>query len=433
MKKFLIILFILFTCGCSNETLMQDLSNMTVEEIENYSSLNSLMLNIEYEYNELDKGKVISQSIKEGTEIHDNDILNVVVSKGLNDTYKISLAMVGDVLIHSAVYADALKNDVYDFTDMVSLVKPLLSNYDLAYYNQETILGGTELGLSSYPRFNSPYSVGDMMLDMGFNLVSLANNHTLDMNEEGIINSTKYWKKQDNVLVAGSYSSKEDRDDSRLHIASKNGITYGFLSYTTATNGLITPYGKDYLVNRYSEELVKNDIESIRDKVDILLVAMHWGSEYTHVPTYEETAIANYLASLDVDIIIGTHPHVIQPITYIGDTLVIYSLGNFLSGQVGEAKNIGLLASVDITKVVDNSGTSIKIDNIGTELIYTKADCYENGGAYYCSNYKLYPFIELNDTILYNYLEIAEKYNSIVSQYDDSIKVNMFLDNEVES
>lgn len=103
--------------------------------------------------------------------------------------------MVGDVLIHGSVYGDAKTNNGYDFTEMVSLVKPLIADYDLAYYNQETILGGVELGLSTYPRFNSPYEVGDAMLDMGFNLVSLANNHTLDRNEEGIINSVAYWKK----------------------------------------------------------------------------------------------------------------------------------------------------------------------------------------------------------------------------------------------
>lgn len=433
MKKILIIMFVCLLCGCSNENLMIDLSNMTLREVETYAEENKLLLHTTYEYSEVEKDKVISQSILKDTKIEDNQQLNVVISKGINDTYKMSLAMVGDVLIHGAVYEDAKTPDGYDFKDMVSLVKPLISPYDLAYYNQETILGGTELGLSTYPRFNSPYSVGDAMIDMGFNLVSLANNHTLDRNEEGIQNSTAYWKKQENVLVAGSYASKEDRDNIELHIGEKNGITYGFLSYTTATNGLTTPYGKEYLVNVYNEESVKNDIEKIRDKVDVLIVAMHWGSEYTHTPTYEETSIANYLASLDVDIIIGNHPHVIQPITYIEDTLVIYSLGNFLSGQIGEVKNIGLLASVDITKVVDNHGTSIKIDNLGTELIYTKYDSYIKDDVWYCSNYKLYPFSKLNDSILNNYIEIGNKYNEIVKEYDNTIKVNMFSNNEVAS
>ena len=432
MKKILILLFISLLCGCSKDVLMTDLSNMSLNEIETYASENNLELNKEYTYSDIEKDKVVSQSIPVGTKLSGQK-LDIVISKGKNDTYKLSLAMVGDVLIHGSVYGDAKTNNGYDFTEMVGLVKPLIADYDLAYYNQETILGGVELGLSTYPRFNSPYEVGDAMLDMGFNLVSLANNHTLDRNEEGIINSVAYWKKQENVLVAGSYTSQEDRDNMDIHIGEKNGITYGFLSYTTATNGLKAPYGKEYLVNVYSDELVKKDIEAIRDKVDVLIVAMHWGSEYTHTPTYEETSIANYLASLDVDLIIGNHPHVIQPITYIDDTLVIYSLGNFLSGQIGEERNIGLLASVDITKTVDNDGTKITIDNIGTELIYTKYNMYVANDNYYCSKYELYPFSDLNNSILNNYLSIEEKYNKIVTEYDNTIKVNMFSDNEVKS
>src|SRR5574344_1508023 len=109
--------------------------------------------------------------------------------------YSASLVMVGDSLIHGAVYKDALQSDgTYNFKGMIDDIKPIIQRYDLAYYNQETVLGGTELGLSSYPRFNSPYEVGDAMIDAGFNLVALANNHTLDRGETAIINSTNYWK-----------------------------------------------------------------------------------------------------------------------------------------------------------------------------------------------------------------------------------------------
>lgn len=422
MKKIIVILCLLFLCGCDKQ--MQDLSNMNIEEVKSYAETNNLNLNLTYEYSEVEKDKVISQSILKGEKLENDANLDVIISKGIEDKYKLSLVMAGDVLIHSAVYTDAKKNDIYDFTNMVSLVKPLIKDYDLAFYNQETILGGIEIGLSTYPRFNSPYEVGDAMRDMGFNLVSLANNHTLDRGEGAIINSTNYWKKYEDILVAGSYQSKEDRDE--VQIKEKNGITYTLLSYTTATNGLKTPVGKDYLVNIYDAELVKKDIEKVRDKVDVVLVSMHWGSEYTHTPTYEETTIAKYLSQLGVDIVIGHHPHVIQPITYIGDTLVIYSLGNFLSGQVGEAKNIGMLASVDITKVENKDGISLKVDNIGTELVYTNYVGYEKNGSWYCSNYKLYPFKDLDSNILSNYLGIRDKYNAIIKEYDNTIKVNMF-------
>ncbi|MEG1820776.1 MAG: CapA family protein [Malacoplasma sp.] len=355
------------------------------------------------------------------------EVKQPVIEPPKEKIYKISLALAGDVLVHSAVYQDAKTSDGYDFKNMVSLVKPLLKNYDLAFYNQETILGGMELGLSTYPRFNSPIEVGDAMIDMGFNLVSLANNHTLDRGEEAIISSTNYWKSKSNVLTAGSYQSEEDRikDD----IREKNGITYALLAYTTATNGLKPPYEKDYLINIYNEEKAKDDIKRLRDKVDVLMVSMHWGSEYTHVPTAEEIEIAKFLASQNVDIVIGHHPHVIQPITYIDNTLVIYSLGNFLSGQVGEAKNIGMLASVDITKKVLGDSKVIKIDNVGTELIYTHYDGYTKNGLWYCKNYKLYPFNSIDNNILNDYVSIMNKYNNIITDLDKAVKVNIFSDN----
>ena len=340
------------------------------------------------------------------------------------EIYELSLAMVGDCLIHGGVYSDAyVSYNNYDFKKMIDKVKPIIQKYDLAFYNQETIIGGKSLGLSTYPRFNSPEEVGDAFIDAGFNLVSLANNHTLDRGEQAILNSANYWKNHPDVMVAGSYSSEEERQ--KIDIREKNGITYTLLAYTTATNGLVTPTGKDYLVNRYNAEKVKEDIEKVRDKVDILMVSMHWGSEYTHEPTIEEKEIANFLASLDVDIVIGHHPHVIQPITYINDTLVIYSLGNFLSGQFGEARNIGLLTGLDITKTVTDGVSEIEFSNIGTELIYTDYIAFDSPNGMGAINYELYPFSELNNTVLPNYLQIRDKYNDIVTKLDKTIAVNI--------
>ena len=130
--------------------------------------------------------------------------------------YTASVITAGDNLIHSSVYKDANKNanyNGYDFKPMYEYIKPIVSEYDIAYYNQETILGGTELGLGDYPTFNSPYEVGDAMVDAGFNLVSLATNHTMDSGEKAIINSRNYWNNKDNVLAVGSYSSMEERNE----------------------------------------------------------------------------------------------------------------------------------------------------------------------------------------------------------------------------
>lgn len=326
----------------------------------------------------------------------------------------LSLVMVGDSLIHSAVYGDAGVNGGYDFKPMLSEIKPIVSEFDLAFYNQETILGGADLGLSSYPRFNSPYEVGDAFLDSGFNLVALANNHTLDKGEKGIINSSNYWKDKD-AYVAGSYSSLEDRNN--IVIKEENGIKYALLSYTTWTNGLRVPTGKDYLLNIYDAEVVKRDIEAVKDRVDLLMVSMHFGDEYSHTPSSKQKEIANYLSGLGVDIIIGHHPHVVQPIEFINDTLVVYSLGNFLSAQRGIEKLTGLMVSLDVVK--DFETNTITLTNIEAELLYT----YSNYSKGYRGNFKIYPYTKLNETLLSNHETYYNKYMNIVLSGDTNNRI----------
>ena len=350
-----------------------------------------------------------------------------------NHSTSISLIMAGDNLINDKLYNTAKKDDgSYDFKSMYSYIKDIVKNYDLAYYNQETILGGSEIGVSSYPAFNSPYEVGDATIDTGFNLVSLATNHTLDRGEKAIINSLNYWNNKSNVLTSGSYLSNNDRN--KVNIKEVNNITYTMLNYTYGTNGIKVPEGKEYLVNiwpctgnnpdndtKYQEykEVVKEDILRVRDKVDLLIVAMHFGVEYTHVPTNYQIDMAEFLSSLGVDIIIGTHPHVIMPITYINDTLVIYSLGNFLSAQ--DTNNdynttVGLLSSIKITKNIDkDNNSSIKLSDLNNELIYTTNK----------DGYKIIPFSnpDIKD-YLNDYERVYNKYANIVRSIDSSININ---------
>lgn len=334
---------------------------------------------------------------------------------------KVSLVMVGDALLHSSVYNDAYINGKYDFTKQLELIKPIIKNYDLAFYNQETVLGGTEIGLSDYPRFNSPKEFGDNMLDMGFNIVNLATNHTIDRGEEAIISSCDYWNsKKDKVLFAGSYCSKQQQEE--IIIKEKNGIKYTMLSYTYGTNGIPVPEGKEYLVNLYSDEKAKEDIEKVRDKVDLLLVSMHWGTEYKTEPTEEQKREAKYLADLGVDIIIGTHPHIIEPIEYIGNTLVIYSLGNFISAQsTNNDYNtmVELMSSVDIKKTTQKGKSKITLENLNNELLY---NYYQKGGKWY--NFKVVPFSQMNENYNPEYKRLYEKYSNVVKMYDQNIKVN---------
>ena len=341
------------------------------------------------------------------------------VKKEEPKTSKLSLVMVGDALLHSSLYKDGYKNGKYDFSSQLEYIKPIIQNYDLAFYNQESILGGTELGLSDYPTFNSPQEFGDSMIDAGFNLVSLANNHTLDRGEKAVLNSCNYWKNKD-VLTAGSYSSKEEAEE--IKIKEKNGIKYTLLAYTYGTNGIKIPEGKEYLVNLYSDEKAKADIEKVRDKVDLLMVSMHWGTEYKTEPTETQKKQAEYLSSLGVDIIIGTHPHIIEPITYINDTLVIYSLGNFISAQsTNNDYNtmVELMTSVDIIKEEKDGQTTIKLDNLNNELLY---NYYQKGSKW--TNFKVIPFSMMNANYNKDYQRLYEKYSAVVKMYDQNIKVN---------
>ena len=358
----------------------------------------------------------INNSLPENSEENENT----------EETYEISLIATGDGLIHNAVYFSYEQDDgTYDFRGALKYVKEIVKDYDIAYYNQETPFAGTQFAYSGYPRFNTPSEFGDAMIDAGFNMVSLATNHTIDKGEQGVINFANYWKNKDDIIYNGIATSEDERNT--FMIGEKNNITYSMLSYTTSTNGLNVPSGKDYLVNVYNQEQVKKDIESLRDKVDVLIVAMHWGVEYSATPNSEQKEIAEYLSNLGVDIIIGTHPHVLQPITKIGDTIVMYSLGNFISNQYGTDdynKLVGFLATLDITKTVDkNDNVTIKIDNLGGELIFTKY----NGNPITTANHDghvVIPFSMMkDDSYLKDYERIYNKYTDVLNSMGAQLNI----------
>ena len=338
--------------------------------------------------------------------------------KPKEENYKLSLFAVGDALIHDGVYMDADLHkkgadgyEAYDFKPMLTYIKDIVKDYDLAFYNQETIIGGKNLGLSNYPCFNSPDEIGLDMIDAGFNLVNLSTNHSKDRGITALEYSSKFWKDQrkNGVYAVGSYVSEEDRTEARF--AEKNGIKYALLGYATVTNGFTISDEDSHYWVLYDKEKVKEDIERIKDKVDVIIVSMHWGTEYTHIPTEEETEIAEYLSTLGVDIVIGHHPHVIQPIEYVNNTLVIYSLGNFLSAQDGINKRVGMMASLDINKNVKDGKTTITIDNIKGDLIYTYHQGYKN--------FQVIPFNKLDNTKLNGYESIYNEYKQIINKTND--------------
>jgi len=345
-------------------------------------------------------------------------------------TYTAKLIATGDALAHETVYKAAYNSatNSYDFSDMLTYTKEKLKNYDIKYYNQETIFDDQEY-YSGYPRFNTPSDLGKSMIEAGFNVVSLATNHSMDRGGDSAKRSTSWWKSQKNILTHGMATSEEERTD--YQIMEANGITYTMLSYTYGTNGLgISEIGKaPYLVNLYDEEQIKKDIAAVRDKVDILLVAMHWGNEYSQNASDIQRSQAKFLADNGVDIVLGTHSHCIQPWEIIDDTVVFYSFGNFISNQMGAQQAlvrkvgvVGMFATLDITKVVDteNNTTTISIDNIGADLNYTYR--YHNSvkDKY---DYKVIPFSKMESKYLTNYESVYNEFSEVLKKYDDSIKI----------
>jgi poly-gamma-glutamate capsule biosynthesis protein CapA/YwtB (metallophosphatase superfamily) len=280
-------------------------------------------------------------------------------------TEKLTIGGIGDILIHDTVYQDAFNGTQYNFNPIFENVKSILDAPDVLTANQESMLGGIDIGVSSYPMFNSPHEVADALVNTGVDIVSLANNHTLDKGERGILSATDYLNSI-GLPHVGSFLNEEDRQ--KLRILTKNGIKLAFLSYTYGTNGIPVPDGKDFLVNLISRDIMSEEIARAKNEADVVIMSIHWGNEYQRIPTNEQKDLANFLANEGVDIIFGSHPHVLQPMEWIvradgRKTFVIYSLGNFISGQVRDYKDIGGMASVDITKHVTETGTSIELSN----------------------------------------------------------------------
>jgi len=343
-------------------------------------------------------------------------------------TYTAKLIATGDALVHSTVYKAAYQSSTssYDFSDMLTYTKNKLANYDIKYYNQETIFDDTE-SYGGYPRFNTPSDFGKSMIEAGFNVVSLATNHSMDRGSDSAKRSTSWWKNQEGILSNGMANDEEMRTN--YQIMEANGITYTMLSYTYGTNGLGTADIKSepYLVNLYNEELVKKDIEAVRDKVDVLIVAMHWGNEYQQNATDTQRKQAQFLAENGVDIVLGTHSHCIQPWEMIDDTVVFYSFGNFISNQMGAEQAlvrkvgvVGMFATLDITKVVDTEKdtTTITIDNIGADLNYTYRYYNNKKGKY---DYKVIPFSQMESKYLNNYEKVYNEFSEVLKKYDNSI------------
>lgn len=273
----------------------------------------------------------------------------------------VSFVGVGDNLIHETVYQDALQQDgSYDFTKMYKYVKATIKAADIAFINQETIIGGETLGLSGYPTFNSPNGVAKSIKEAGFDLVNMATNHSLDKGQAGIDNEVKQLT-ANKLIGTGAYDSQVAYD--KIVTFKRKGITFAYLAYTYGTNGIVAP--NPYSVRYFSDEQVTTDVQAAKKISDVVIVSAHWGDENTFAPNAFQTHYAQLFADLGVDVVIGTHPHTIQPIEWLkgsggNKTLVFYSLGNFLGGMLTSDNCLGGIAGFDVKK----SGKKYQVTNV---------------------------------------------------------------------
>lgn len=332
---------------------------------------------------------------------------------------RLSFVAVGDNLIHDTVYeqAKARSSTGYDFTDAYERIAHLIEEPDIAILNQETVIS-REHNVSSYPMFNSPVEVGEEMLEIGFDVFNIATNHSIDCGEKGLISTINFWKEK-NAITTGAYLSGDDFANIPMHEV--NGVKVAYLGLTESTNGLSLPDDTEVVLVLASEESrIQQRIMQAKQMADIVVVNAHWGNEYTHEPTENQRQLAEKMASWGADVIIGHHPHVIQPVEYIENadgrrTLVAYSLGNFISAQNRGPRMLGGMLNFEIVK--NNTTGEITIENVEFSGVVTHY-------GYGCSNIRVYPLADYTE-------ELASKHGVLSKTSDFSLQYLYDIVNEV--
>jgi poly-gamma-glutamate capsule biosynthesis protein CapA/YwtB (metallophosphatase superfamily) len=304
-------------------------------------------------------------------------VLSVNFNKSSNDKANeqdsvaaASIAVVGDLMCHSVQYNYArVKGDSFNFNPVYRYVKDIISSADIALGNFETVTAGSKTGYSGYPFFNSPDQFVSALKQTGFDLLTTSNNHSLDQKESGLRRTIKIIT-EEGMGYNGTFTSQEDRDSIRVY--NINGITVSFLAYSYGTNGLPVPKGKNYLINLIDTILIRQDVQRAGEISDIVLVHYHFGEEYQRKQSKSQENLVRRTADYGADIVIGGHPHVIQPADFIegnkntADSIfVIYSMGNFISNQRKRYTDAGLILRLNLQKDLKTGEVSVK------EIFYT--------------------------------------------------------------
>lgn len=279
------------------------------------------------------------------------------------------IVFAGDAMMHQGQIDAAHRSDgTYDFGEYFSEIQPYVESADYAVVNFETPV--SKPPYSGYPCFNAPDSYLDALSDAGFDLFLTANNHTLDRRDSGLRNTIDALdaRKLEHI---GTYKDAAARNATLPFVKNINGIKVGFVNYTYGTNG-IEP-GAEVKVDYIDRKQIKEDVERTRDAgADIVIACVHWGVEYQLLPHKVQKSLAAYLHELGVEVIIGGHPHVVQPMEITdGDrpTLLVYSLGNFISNMKTRDTRGGAMVKVRLLRGGDGK---VRVDEASYRLVYTE-------------------------------------------------------------
>jgi len=269
---------------------------------------------------------------------------------------RVSFIAAGDNIVYYGNVLEASKMSngsyQYDFSHQFQYIKEKISSADVAFINQETI-SAKSLPLEYYPRFNSPVDVVDCLIDAGFDIINVANNHMLDHGVSALRESVDYLRQEKQVFTVGGYY--DDADFNELKIYEQNGVKIAVLSYTEFTNMGRGTDSSPFKIPILREDVLKEQIPAAVDVADIVLVSVHWGNENSFIPSENQEYYASLMCDLGADVIIGHHPHVIQPMGWIESdngnrTLCAYSLGNLCAEMKLGQNMLGGLLSFDIVK-----------------------------------------------------------------------------------
>lgn len=311
-----------------------------------------------------------------------NENLQNEVEEVIPEDTVINIVGIGDSLCHSQNFKDAYDSETgtYDFSPMFKNVTKYIENATVAVGNLETTLAGEERGYSGYPTFNSPDELALDLKEMGIDILTTANNHCLDTGYNGLVSTLNTL---DEYGIDHTGTSRSEEEQNTILFKDLEGIKTAFLCYTYGTNGIPIPSGRDYSVNLIDKEFMKEQLDKAKEEgAELIVVSMHWGSEYRIKQTEEQEDLAEFLIKNGADIILGNHSHVPEPMEMKEVTLddgskregfVIYSMGNFFSAQIQEYTRDTLIVNVEVRK--NGQTGEITIDKAN----YTPVYVYDNG------------------------------------------------------